>query len=107
MDLKNKIAVITGISKGIGKALAEQLLEKGAIVAGWGIHRPDWEHENLHFFNADIRKPEEVAVAFANTVNSLGENIHILVNNAGLGYFGYFDEMPPEQFLEIFEANVY
>ncbi len=50
MELRNKVAVITGVNKGIGRALAEQLLEKGAVVAGWGVNKPDIESPNMHFF---------------------------------------------------------
>ena len=55
MDLKNKIAVITGVSKGIGNALTEQLLEKGTVVAGWGNNKPDIIHKDFHFFKTDIQ----------------------------------------------------
>jgi short-subunit dehydrogenase len=107
MELRNKIAVITGISKGIGRALAMQLLEKGAIVAGWGQNKPEYQHNNLHFFKTDIRDGTQVKESFDQTIQTLGSEIHILVNNSGLGYFGYFDEMPEEQFMQVFETNVF
>jgi short-subunit dehydrogenase len=107
MELKNKVAVLTGISKGIGKAVTEQLLEKGAIVAGWGMHAPDITHQNLHYIKTDIRDYSQVESAFQQTVQKLGDNIHVLVNNSGLGYFGYLDEMPMEQFMEMFQTNVF
>jgi len=107
MNLQNKTAIITGISKGIGLSLAVQLLAKGAKVAGWGMHPPEIEHTNLHFIQTDIRSEDAVAHAFQETVAKMGPEIHVLVNNAGLGYFGYFEEMPMEEFREIFEVNVY
>ncbi len=107
MDLKNKIAVISGVNKGIGKALTEQLLEKGAIVVGWGMNKPEISNSNLHFFKTDIRDIAQVEKAFKSTTNLLGNEVHILINNAGLGYFGFFEEMPPEIFREIFEVNVF
>ena len=107
MDLKNKVAVVTGVNKGIGRALTEQLLNKGAIVAGWGMNKPDIDNHNMHFFKADVRDTALVEAAYNQTKVTLGDEIHILINNAGLGYFGYFEEMPPEQFREIFEINVF
>jgi len=107
MDLKNKVAVITGVNKGIGRSLVELLLDKGAIVAGWGMNKPDIEHNNMHFFETDVRNTPMVEIAYNSTKALLGDEIHILINNAGLGYFGYFEEMPPEQFRELFEVNVF
>jgi short-subunit dehydrogenase len=107
MNLENKIAVITGISKGIGKSITEQLLAKDAIVVGWGMNKPGIIHKNLHFFEVDIRDSEMVEDVFKKTQQALGPEIHILINNAGLGYFGYFEDMPIEEFREIFEVNVF
>jgi NAD(P)-dependent dehydrogenase (short-subunit alcohol dehydrogenase family) len=106
MELQNKTAVITGISSGIGKALALQLLEKGARVAGWGLHKPDYKHKNLFFVKTNVRNLQEVETAFQKTQAHFGEEIHVLANNAGLGYFGYLENMSPEQWNEIFEVNV-
>ena len=107
MDVKNKVAVITGVNKGIGRALTEQLLDKGSIVAGWGMNKPDIYNPNFHFFKTDVRDADMVEAAYNQTKSALGDEIHVLINNAGLGYFGYFEEMPPEQFREIFEINVF
>lgn len=107
MDLQGKIAVVTGVSKGIGKAVAKALLAKGAIVAGWGIHKPDYEHINFYFFETNIRDHKSVESAFQQTRKELGDDIHVLVNNAGLGYFGNFEDMSIEQVHELFEVNVY
>ncbi|MCH8905049.1 MAG: short-chain dehydrogenase, partial [Bacteroidetes bacterium] len=55
MDLNNKTAVITGVSTGIGKELVLKLLKKGVNVAGWGLHRPDFEDDHFKFYEVDIR----------------------------------------------------
>jgi NAD(P)-dependent dehydrogenase (short-subunit alcohol dehydrogenase family) len=107
MDISNKTAIVTGVSRGIGKAIVKQLLEKGTKVAGWGQKEPDFKHENFHFISTDVRKLESVNHAFLETTSHFGEKIDILINNAGLGYFGFFEDMPPEQFYELFEVNVY
>jgi NAD(P)-dependent dehydrogenase (short-subunit alcohol dehydrogenase family) len=107
MELKDKTIIVTGVSKGIGKATVLQLLEKGAKVAGFSKNKPDYEHENFKFIPVNIRSLQEVENAVKETQNHFGEEIHGLVNNAGLGYFGYLEDMEPEQFYEIFEVNVY
>ena len=50
MELNNKVAVITGVSKGIGHALCIQLLAKGMQVYGLGRNNAvDLAHDNFHF----------------------------------------------------------
>lgn len=106
MELENKIAVISGISKGIGKATAQLLLSKGCKVAGIGITKPDYTHDNLFFVTCDIRKWEQVEEAFKKVKQHFGDELHILLNNAGLGYFGWLEETPLEQWHEMFDTNV-
>src|SRR4051794_16620118 len=107
MEIGNRVFVITGVSKGIGKSLAMQILAKGGKVAGWGNTEPDYSDANLFFVKTNVRNRENVEQAFQATQKHFGDEIHGLINNAGLGYFAYFEEMPPEQFEEIFEVNVY
>lgn len=107
MDIQGKKAVVTGVSKGIGKALVTQLLEKGATVTGIGLHQPDYTHPQFHFIETNIRDRVAVENAFRQMRENLGEDVHILINNSGLGYFGYFEEMSPERIYELFEVNVY
>ncbi|MGZ5244915.1 MAG: SDR family oxidoreductase [Bacteroidia bacterium] len=107
MELKDKTIIVTGVSKGIGKETVLQLLDKGAKVSGWGKNEPEYNHENFKFIAVNIRSLEEVEKAFKETQQHFGEEIHGLINNAGLGYFGFLEDMAPEQFYEIFEVNVY
>ncbi len=104
MDLSEKIVVITGVSKGIGYHTALQLLEHKCIVFGLGRNN-QINHPNFTFIPCDIRKHEEVEQAF-HQIKQEHQYIHILVNNAGLGYFGWLEDMPYEQWDEMFETNV-
>lgn len=106
MDLKDKVAVITGVSKGIGRALTEQLLEKGCKVAGFGRTDPELQHPNFKFFTTDVRDFEQVSTSVTKAVLAFGSDIHILINNAGLGYFGYLENHTLEQWDEMFQTNV-
>jgi NADP-dependent 3-hydroxy acid dehydrogenase YdfG len=105
MNLKDKVAVITGISKGIGHALSKQLLAKGCKVYGLGRNKGDLEHPNFTFISCDIRKEEEVKTCIASILRKHPQ-IEILINNAGLGYFGFLEEMPSEQWHEMFDTNI-
>jgi short-subunit dehydrogenase len=105
MDLNNKIAVVTGVSKGIGYRTTLALLNKGAIVFGLGRNNTI-EHANYTFINCDVRNYQSVQQAFETVYKQTNSTIHILLNNAGLGYFGLLEEMPLEQIQEMFETNI-
>lgn len=106
MELQGKNAVITGLSKGIGRACAEKLLEKGVNVAGWGQTPPPYQHSNLHFFETDVKDEASVKNSAQKTLKTFNNEVHILINNAGLGYFGLFEELPVEQYKEMMQTNV-
>ncbi len=107
MELKNKIAVVTGVSKGIGLELVKLLLEKGVVVAGWGRTAPDLDHADFHFFTCDVSKEESVENAFQETTKKLGTDIRILVNNAGFGVFGATETFSSEDWKGMFDTNVH
>ncbi|WP_026464855.1 SDR family oxidoreductase [Adhaeribacter aquaticus] len=107
MDLKNKVAVVTGVSSGIGLAAVKALLEKGAIVTGWGRTAPDIENENFSFIQADIRNQKAVEQAHQETVHKLGSPVSVLINNAGLGRQGLLEEQAVEEWHQMFDTNVH
>lgn len=106
MDLRNKTAIVTGASKGIGLETAKLLLEAGARVAGWSRSRPELEHENFLHLETNIREYASVENAFTQTREKWGDRMAVLVNNAGLGYQGKLEEMPMEEWHQMFETNV-
>lgn len=105
MELKNKIAVVTGANKGIGHECVQQLLEKGAIVIGICRSGCSHSHANYTCLMADVRNFESLSAAFQQVLDLHGK-IDVLINNAGLGYFGHCDELPIEQWHEMFDTNV-
>lgn len=107
MHLAGKKVIITGVSKGIGYALLTQFLEKGAIVAGLGRTMPEVVHDNFRFYKTNIRKSSEVKKSFDALARDIGEGVDILINNAGLGYFGKVEDYTDEKIAEMFETNVY
>ena len=107
MELKHKVAVVTGVSKGIGLEVVKLLLERGAVVAGWGRTKPEFLHENFHFFACDVSVEEQVEKAYLATVGKLGFDIRILVNNAGFGVAKAFETMSSEEWRAMFDTNVH
>ncbi len=115
MELKNKIAFVTGGSKGIGYAIAERLLKAGASVFVCARTIPDVESalQRLAPFghilgrNCDVRNEEEVRLALADCERVMG-GIDILINNAGIGIMGKtVDEITPEEFRATLETNLF
>ncbi len=106
MELKH--CIITGVSTGIGKATALELLSRGHKVIGWGLNEPDYGHFNFEFIRADVRSLKDVEDAWAKSQTHLPRgSADVLMNNAGLGYFGNIEDYTEEQFKEIFEVNVF
>lgn len=107
MELKNKLAIVTGVSKGIGLEVVKILLDKGVTVAGWGRNQPDLSHSNFHFFTCDVAKEESVESAYQHTIKKLGSDIRILVNNAGFGVAGETEKFSSEDWKAMFDTNVH
>ncbi|MEM7552161.1 MAG: SDR family oxidoreductase [Bacteroidota bacterium] len=107
MDIKGKNAIVTGVSKGIGFATVKMLVEHGVKVIGWGRTKPDFEHELFNFVETDVSDLESVESSYEKTVELVGKDIQILVNNAGLGHQGKFEELDVKQWIEMFDTNVH
>jgi NADP-dependent 3-hydroxy acid dehydrogenase YdfG len=105
MDLSNKIAVVTGANKGIGHECVQQLLQKGAKVIGICRSGCSHTHPNYQCMMADVRNWESLEAVFQKIL-SQHNTIDILINNAGLGYFGHCEDLPLEQWHEMFDTNV-
>ncbi|MFT5725470.1 MAG: short-subunit dehydrogenase [Bacteroidia bacterium] len=106
MNLEGKICVVTGVSKGIGLALVKALLEKQAVVVGFGRTKPTIDNTKFHFYETNVRSFQSVTDAYKRLFEDLGKDIDVLINNAGLGYFAYLEDHTVEQWTEMFETNV-
>jgi len=106
MNLKNKVAIVTGSSKGIGLATVHTLLNNGVKIAGWSRSKTNIDHPNFQNFQIDIRDIGSVESAYKQTVSHFGSDIHILVNNAGLGYAALFEDLKVEEWHQLFDTNV-
>ncbi len=105
MDLKGKVAIVTGVSKGIGLETVKSLLSEGMTVVGWGRTAPNLTDSDFHFIKTDVSDWENVQASYNETVNQFGK-ASVLINNAGLGYTGLLHEMPIEEWQTMFNTNV-
>ena len=115
MDLKGKTAVVTGGTKGIGRAIADALISKNAnvLVSSRSEAEIDSVVAQLNQLNGgqaagfvcDVRNHEQVKALFQKTLTTF-EGIDILVNNAGIGLFASVEEMSPEDFRAVIETNL-
>ena len=113
-SLKDKVAVVTGAGKGIGKAVALALAEEGVHVGLIARTASDLEEVSglvaarqvkVATALADVSDLAGVDKAIFELQKQLGP-IDILINNAGVGVFGGFLELSPEQFETIIKVNL-
>lgn len=112
---KDKAAIVTGSTKGIGRAVAEGLLDAGAKVAISARNTQEVaaaakELERAHPGRVlarpcDVRREDQVAALFAETERVFG-GVDILVNNAGVGLFRNLEEMSLEEWNSVIETNL-
>lgn len=113
MRLKDKVALITGASRGIGKASALALAREGAVIAGAARTAADLaalEREikaaggRALMIETDVTRSDSVAACVARVVAELGR-IDILVNNAGIGGYRPFLEWSEADYDRIMAVN--
>lgn len=116
MDLKNKSAIVTGSTSGIGQAIARGLAEKGAniVLNGFGdeadIEKQRVELEDTFgvkvlYSNADMRKPEEIRAMVELGINEFG-GVDILVNNAGIQNVSPIEDFPDDKWNDIIDISL-
>jgi NAD(P)-dependent dehydrogenase (short-subunit alcohol dehydrogenase family) len=116
MNLKGKNAIVTGGTKGIGRAIAEALLSEGISVCIAARKQVEVDKAINELsksgrgraigFVCDVRNYEQVKALIDYTVKELG-GLDILVNNAGIGIFETVEETSPEDFRSVLETNLF
>lgn len=111
----DKVVVVTGSTRGIGKAIAREFLVNGArVVLNFRKKREEAEKtfsefkrlsENILLVQADVSKREDVNVLFKTTIDEFGK-VDILVNNAGLGIAYPFIDYPNDLWDKLIDINL-
>jgi 3-oxoacyl-[acyl-carrier protein] reductase len=114
MKLKNKKAIITGGSRGLGKATAIAFAKEGIDVAITGRNQQKLQETvaelkalgvNAVYEIFDVGNYEEVKTGIKNIISNLG-GVDILVNNAGIANFGKLIDMEVKTWENIIQTNV-
>ena len=102
----DRIIIITGTRKGIGRYLAEQYLHEGDIVYGCSRRICDIEHPNYHHTRLDVSEETEV-VSFIRNVYKNHKRIDVLINNAGCASMNHFLLTPYDTAKKVFNTNFF
>lgn len=113
--LHEKVAIVTGASKGIGASIAIHMADEGAsVVVNYSSSKEGAEKVVNEItkkggkaiaVQANMSNPEDIKRLFSEAAKKFGK-VDILVNNAGIYEFTPIDTLTPEQFHKIFNINV-
>ncbi len=121
MQLKEKIAVVTGGSRGIGRAIAQRLAQDGALVAVHYGKNTEAAHGTVReieaaggkgfAIQADVTSATHIERFYQQLDVELekrtgSKRFDILVNNAGVGFFHTIDQTTEKEFDQLFSVNV-
>ncbi|MFP3203032.1 MAG: SDR family oxidoreductase [Sulfolobus sp.] len=102
LGLRDKVAIVTGGSQGIGKGIIEVLKEEGVITVNFDVKEPSY---NVDFFKVDVSKRDQVINGINYVISKYGR-LDILVNNAGIESYGAVHEVEEEEWDRIMDVNV-
>lgn len=112
MKSENKVWFITGISRGLGKALALEALSRGDVVIGTSRNgKVDYEAPastggKLHTYKLDVSDEESVYYV-VNQAQELYGRLDVVVNNAGYGLLGPVESTSAQETQELFNTNFF
>jgi len=115
MSTASRVALVTGGTRGIGKAIAAALAREGFRVAisgrtedtvGRAVEELAAPGRDVRGFPADARREGDQKALIEWVGKELGR-LDVLVNNAGIGGFARVDEMSPASFRDVLETNLF
>jgi NAD(P)-dependent dehydrogenase (short-subunit alcohol dehydrogenase family) len=113
-SLEGQVIVITGAGRGLGRASAELLAQEGARIVAAARTESDLSSltknirekgQDALAIRADVSDPKQVAALFQEVDRHYGR-VDVLINSAGVGIFGEFDQLSPEDFQQAINVNL-
>lgn len=116
MRMRDRVVVVTGASRGIGRAIVLRLLREGALVTGCARGEEGLAElrrlaadaglvDRLQTLRVDVTDPADVQ-RLADTVLQRHGRVDVVVNNAGVGHFGPVEELTPEAWDAMMAVNL-
>jgi NAD(P)-dependent dehydrogenase (short-subunit alcohol dehydrogenase family) len=109
MTNNKKIWLITGVSRGFGKALAQAVLDRGDVVIGTtrdGKADLNGDANSLHLLELELTNPVQIQQT-VEAAYQLHDRLDVVVNNAGYGLLGAFEEASNEDINRVFDVNFF
>ncbi len=103
--MKQKIVFVTGVSAGIGRSIADTLLQADMTVIGASRSEPKGTY-GFHWIPMDVSDSAQVQAAIDQIGNKYGQ-LDVLINNAGIGLLSPFEETPSHQWQRLMATNVH
>ena len=111
MNLKGKNVILTGGSLGIGKETAKSLMKKGAnvLITGRSIERLNnsFDTDKIKVIEFDIGDIDNIKKNTQKCLEILDNKVDVLINNAGIGVRSSIEELNIDDFLSVFNVNVF
>ena len=113
LDLKDRVAIITGGAQGFGLAISKRIIQSGGKVVIWDIDEiaveaalKEINSNDLSFKKVDVTNFEEIEIALLETENELGK-IDLFVNNAGItGMNAKVWDYPLDEWKKVIELDL-
>jgi len=105
MKLKDKVAVVTGGSRGLGQAMAELFVKEGAKVIAVDMGDMAYENEHVEYYNLNVTDAQGCKEFYDYAIEKYGK-IDILINNAGITRDALTRKMTDEQWDVVIDVNL-
>ena len=102
----SKVVLITGASSGIGKSIAEFLVEKGMVVYGTSRNPKKANMNGVKMIPLDVTQTSTIDNAIK-TILTNENKLDILINNAGMGITGPIEDTPTVEMKRVFDTNFF